>query len=179
MFGLSDFDVSDQEGKKRVFSSPRKFTNTHLGGIMVWMTRTHRNFPVRREAHQRVRSLVGTPLTSPRHILQFVGTDICRELIETYHVDVLVNKIKSFPGERVVITDVRFPNEGDIILDDFGGMVVYVDRLNPTAENVNRHHPSETALLEWGRFTDTIYNHRDGLVFLYEEVDNFLEKHGL
>ena len=42
----------------------------------------------------------------------------------------------------VVVTDVRFPNEADLI-DEFGGHTVRV--LRPSAE-VDDTHPSETAL---------------------------------
>jgi len=179
IFYLSDYDVYDQEGKQTNFPEPRIFTGGNLGSIMYWMANTHAKSPLKVGSKERVRSLIGTEFINPRHILQFVGTEICRELVPTYHVDVLIMKVKENPTGRFIISDTRFPNEGDLVLDDLGGMVVYLDRLNPSAENINKKHASETALLEWGRFSDTIYNHREGLNFLYEEVDKFLRRNDL
>jgi hypothetical protein len=179
IFYLSDYDVNDQEGKMRPFNRPVEFTDRNLGSVMFWMARTHASHPVREGAKEKVKAFVGKQLTNPRHILQFVGTDLCRELVPTYHVDILTQKIKDNPDGRFIITDVRFPNEGNLILDDLNGLVVYLDRLNSVAGNIDKTHPSETAMRAWGRFTDTISNHREGLNFLYEEVNLFLRKHNL
>jgi hypothetical protein len=179
IFFLSDYDVNDQEGKQTNFNRPRPFTGRNLGSVLHWMSRTHASYPLKRGVKEKVRSLVGTEFTNPRHILQFIGTDICRELVPSYHVDMVVREIKASPEGFYVITDARFPDEGDLVLDDLSGMVVYIDRPALLVENIDRRHASETALLNWGRFSDTINNHRDGLAFLYEEVDNFLGRHGL
>ena len=179
VFALSDYDVTDQDGKKKLFSKPKTFTDRNLGSVMYWMANSHPQTRVRPESMEKVRSLVGTELTNPRHVLQFVGTEICRELIPTYHVDVLVKRVKDDPNGLFVVSDARFPNEGDLILDELGGLVVYVDRPDPSAANINRSHASETAMLDWGRFSDRISNHREGLQNLFNEVDSFLERHNL
>ena len=179
VFKLSEHDVCDQEGKRREFPKPIEFTQGNLGSIMFWMTRTHQHYVVDKAAFRRIKELIGTKLTTPRHVLQFVGTDICRELIPTYHVDVLVHQIKNAPNAKFVITDVRFPNEGDLILNELEGKVAFVDRPNPAAVNIDRTHPSETAMQEWGKFSDTIRNHKEGLDCLYTEVNLFLERNNL
>ncbi len=178
-FQLTDDDINSQEGKMRRFLKPRVLTQTHLNVILNLMVETHRYHPLRKGGKAEVLSLVGTEMRTPRRVLQLVGTDICRALIPNYHVDVLVAQIRANPNKRYIITDVRFPNEGDVVLDAFKGLVAYVDRPNPAAQNVDRTHASETAMISWGRFVDNIDNHREGLDFLYVEVDNFLEKHGL
>lgn len=179
IFFLTDHDVYDQEGKKKDFLKPKVFTDRNLGSIMFWMARTHGHYPVKKGAKEKVRSYIGTEFSNPRHILQFVGTEICRELVPNYHVDVLVKQVRENPEGRFVVTDVRFPNEGDLILDELGGLVVYLDRPDYTVDNIDKKHPSETAMLKWGRFNDTIENHREGLSFLYEEVHNFLRRQEL
>ncbi len=181
IFFLTDHDVQNQEGKKKDFLTPKVFTDRNLGSVMFWMSRTHGHCPVPVGAKEKVRSYIGTKFANPRHILQFIGTEICRELVPSYHVDVLVKQVRDNPDGRVIVTDVRFPNEGDLILDELGGLVVYLDRPQPPSDsaNIDMKHPSETAMLEWGRFDDTIKNYREGLDFLYEEVRNFLRKQEL
>lgn len=179
VFGLTDSDVVSQAGKMRKFNKPRVLTQDRLNSIFILMTKTHRYHPLKKGGKKKVLSLLGTKLTTPRQVLQLVGTEICRELIPNYHVDVIAQQIEAAPEKHFIITDARFPNEGDIVIDRFGGLVVYIDRFDLEAGNIDRTHASETAMLGWGRFGDTINNHREGFSFLYAEVDNFLEKHGL
>lgn len=64
---------------------------------------------------------------TPRHILQYWGTEVCRQ---GFHDDIwiasLENKMRK-TGDDIVISDVRFPNEIKAI-KNAGGMVVRVVR---------------------------------------------------
>jgi hypothetical protein len=64
---------------------------------------------------------------TPRHILQYWGTEVCRN---GFHDDIwiasLENKMRK-TGDDIVISDVRFPNEIKAI-KNAGGMVVRVIR---------------------------------------------------
>lgn len=180
VFDLTDYDVYDQDGKMRLFRNPLEFSQTHLNGIMIWMSKTHRHHQVPHRALKTVKSRIGTRFDNPRRVLQFVGTEVCRELISTYHVDVVVSQVNKSPESKFVITDVRFPNEGNIIVDTMGGVVAKVIRQdNAAAQNIDRTHASETSMFEWGKFADTINNDREGLDALYEEIDRFLERNDL
>ena len=68
-----------------------------------------------------------------RRILQIVGTDMFRELINT---DVWIDKFKRTAGQHdyVVVTDLRFDNEAQVILD-LGGIVLEVVRPNNPIAN--------------------------------------------
>jgi hypothetical protein len=69
-------------------------------------------------------------ITSPRHLLQYIGTDVVRDLIsKTYWLDLMEAKIAKWRsiGVNCVITDVRFKNERDLI-KDLGGKVVRIQR---------------------------------------------------
>jgi len=69
---------------------------------------------------------LGKPIT-PRYILQYWGTEVCRN---GFHNDIwiasLENKIRK-THDNVVITDVRFPNEIDAI-KNAGGKVFRIKR---------------------------------------------------
>jgi hypothetical protein len=174
IFELSESDVETQEGKKRKFDSPIIFTQSQLGAIMYWMAQTHPNAKIDNEVHTAVKSLLGRELNTPREILQIVGTNVCRALVPTYHVDIV---LKDAQVEGLwIITDVRFPNEADLILDELEGSVVNVSRDIDNEGAVDMTHPSETAMKQWGRFADTVDNSKDGLDYLFKEVSEFLER---
>ena len=179
IFFLSDDDVHTQEGKERVFPKPVVFTQRNLGSVLYWMSQTHPSHPLKKGSRELVASLVGTELTTPRHILQFVGTEVCRAIIPTYHLDLVTKQVKDNPDKNFIITDIRFPNEGDLVLDDLGGSVVLISRETSGDENIDRTHSSETAMQDWGRFTDVIDNQKDGFYFLHSEVNDLLERQKL
>ncbi len=68
------------------------------------------------------------PNFSPRMALQVMGTDVLRN---NFHQDMwfltLQNRIRKNPGQNVVISDVRFPNEIKFIQDN-GGTLIRVNR---------------------------------------------------
>jgi len=76
---------------------------------------------------------------TPRKIFQFVGTDLFRDqakniipnIGEDLWIEVIRKKIldewKENPNQHIVITDVRFPNEADMI-HQMNGIIVRVKR---------------------------------------------------
>jgi hypothetical protein len=70
---------------------------------------------------------LGIPYLTPRWILQYWGTEVCRQ---GFHDDIwiasLENKMRK-TGDNIVISDVRFPNEIKAI-HNAGGIVVRVKR---------------------------------------------------
>jgi adenylate kinase family enzyme len=67
----------------------------------------------------------GKPIT-PRYILQYFGTEVCREnLLDNIWVHSLERKIQQH--ENVVVTDVRFKNEISF-LKSIGAVFVQIDR---------------------------------------------------
>lgn len=106
--------------------------------------------------------------TTPRWLLQNIGTDCFRKLI---HPDVWV--ISTFAdydeSKNVVITDVRFKNEADAIKKR-GGIVIRIKR--PT-DDYSITHPSETALDDYPNF-DAVINNDGTIDDLKEKVINLL-----
>lgn len=72
-------------------------------------------------------SRLGMPHLTPRWVLQYWGTDVCRR---SFHDDIwiaaLENRLKQRTGHSV-ISDVRFPNEVQAIRNA-GGIVIWVRR---------------------------------------------------
>lgn len=95
-----------------------------------------------------------------RDVLQYVGTDIIRKHKENWHVDILKSEIASLLEQeyKVVIDDVRFTNECDMI-KEFGGEVYFVSR---RGYNIVSTHESENILNDdMFDYDHTIYNNQD------------------
>lgn len=97
-----------------------------------------------------------------RSILQRVGTDCFRDhFSEDIWVKVVERKIRDMlskdPNARIVITDVRFQNEADMIRR-LGGVVLKVVRYTNAHKKTASQHASETQDIVCDRVIDN--NHR-------------------
>ena len=85
-----------------------------------------------------------------RTLLQYVGTEVVRAKYPDYWVEFVKGLLKLFPNEWdfVIIPDTRFPNEIDLVKQEFDCAAVRVTR--PNYENhlteEQRTHASETSL---------------------------------
>lgn len=98
------------------------------------------------------------PMTA-REVMQFVGTEIFREMYDNVWAQSTVNRIIKDESKFAVITDCRFPNEVEAV-QKAGGKVIRFTR-NPYPED---SHESETALdadnYDWSNFDAVIDNNK-------------------
>jgi hypothetical protein len=89
-----------------------------------------------------------------REFLQKLGTEGMRNGV---HTNAWVNALFAdyAPADRWVITDVRFPNEAQAVLDH-GGVLIRVNRSNNPVQP--SYHASETGLDNWTRWNYVIDN---------------------
>ena len=80
--------------------------------------------------------------TSVRQMLQVIGTDLIRRYAPTWHIDQLADDINSYKDKLIVIDDVRFPNEREMI-ESMGGECFYIVRSHMLDVS---NHSSETSL---------------------------------
>lgn len=93
-------------------------------------------------------------ITSVRHALQFIGTDLIRVYHPNWHIETMLASMK--PNEKYVIDDVRFPNEAQI-LQQYGVTFIFIIR--PILTNIS-HHASEESL-RWQDINNIIINNQD------------------
>lgn len=98
-------------------------------------------------------NLNGIQLTA-REVMQYIGTDIFRNLNSNIWIDATLNKIKKDTPNIALITDVRFPNEVESIQNN-NGIVIRLTR-SPILLN----HLSEIALDNYSNF-DCILDNKD------------------
>ena len=79
---------------------------------------------------------------SPRQLLQTLGTEWGRNMMgENFWVEIFRNAAEQY--DTVVVSDVRFPNEVDVITEDMGGVVYRVVKANSGS---NDQHLSEAGI---------------------------------
>lgn len=83
-----------------------------------------------------------------RRFLQVLGTEAVRgHLGEDVWIDALARKIEQSGARRVVVTDVRFPNEAQWVFSSYNGIMVRIRRLNEDGtlfdNGLSADHPSE------------------------------------
>ena len=81
---------------------------------------------------------------APREILQHMGTEGFRYIEPTFWVRKLFERIGDRSNQNVIVTDCRFPDEVDAIIDH-GGVHIRVERKNKDYAT-NMQHASETSL---------------------------------
>lgn len=102
-----------------------------------------------------------------RELMQRMGTEVGREIFgENFWVIQAMKKASQ--GDRIVFTDVRYPNELQAILEA-SGAIWRVVRNDVGAVNV---HASESALDEYP-FDQILFNN-DTKDSLYESIDQFM-----
>lgn len=80
-----------------------------------------------------------------RDLLQFVGTEMIRGYNPEWHVQQTIAAINSLPEDSlVVIDDIRFPNEKEMVEDNLGGLCFFIIR--PDMYSQVSNHASETSL---------------------------------
>jgi hypothetical protein len=84
---------------------------------------------------------------SPRYALQMLGTEWGRRCYSEVWVRKCLRRAEALrsDGYTVLISDVRFPNEGDFI-QWAGGFVVRVDRQKRSRASEYENHPSEALI---------------------------------
>ncbi len=83
---------------------------------------------------------------SPRRIMQLLGTEAVRGCIDDdVWIKAARRRVIRLPSRRVVITDVRFPNEADAIRS-WGGEIWRIER---PGLNAVEPHASETAMQDY------------------------------
>lgn len=127
---IGDYLVKNYGWEKMSFASALKdITSILFGWDRVMLAgETPENRKLREEKDEYWSKVFNDTIT-PRRMLQILGTNILRHhLGENIWVDVLKRKLIN-SDKNVVITDVRFPNEIDMIRN-LGGKMIRVERGN-------------------------------------------------
>jgi hypothetical protein len=171
-FDLTDEDVYGEVGKFRKFETPIELGYEHIRRILLWAGEDcNEGFKITNGVRNSTLLFLGTKFETPRNILQFVGTEICRDLVnKDYHALVVKFKIDKLGLKKVAISDSRFPNERNAIKKWGGTNVLIKGRTTEqAASDSHKSHKSENSLGADSEYDTVIIN--DGtLEDLYKDV---------
>lgn len=125
---LSHFDL--QEFKEVEFESTKNITIRNLDSILS-------EYGIFGNRDMFYTEHVGTSLKNPRHIAQYVGTEILRSYDQDIHL-----KHISLSSKNTVVSDVRFVSEYEYLLNK-DAVFFYIKRTSAENKITESSHPSE------------------------------------
>jgi hypothetical protein len=119
---------------------------------------------------------------SPRRLCQWLGTDVMRTQFDKEfflkRTDYAINSARQdFVEEvpRIVITDVRFDNEAEYIINNWNGVIWHIDageRVGSTLSTESAAHESEKGISP--HLISHEIDNSGSLEFCFQQVDNHL-----
>ena len=124
VFHVKREHLDDQSLKEVPFEEPIKITRSQLEHLNMLIE--FKNIYISEAAYAQVMKFEGTVITSIRHGLQLVGTDIVRNNVNPdIWLEIFAKNNKGM--DDIVVTDARFPNER-AYLKAAGALLVLVER---------------------------------------------------
>jgi len=164
VFRINRGDMDNPSLKELDFENPLELTETHILDLVSVLKDD--GFDVDMDTVLFLyKNFAGEKLTSIRHLLQVVGTDICRGHIkDDIWLEYIKNSIRSC-SDNIVITDARFKNERDF-LREMGAVICLVKRKG--FEN-GGSHISENQLGSDSDY-DLIINNNGSILSIQSEI---------
>lgn len=155
VFKLHHNFVNDPVLKEKEFETPITLTSAHFRKINLLMTdHLDQDEFFYNPYKASIAGLEGQVITSPRHLLQFIGTEYIRNRIHPdWHLQAAFSKstLAKLDQEGLYcVTDARFPNEYQFLANRFGEdfQGFYVERPEAEERLAESTHPSELQVLE-------------------------------
>lgn len=191
VFYLPIENFLDDDLKEKPLDRKIEFSSLHINSILGIIQTDHyyqRKFVEYHQLYdhavkQGVEDLIGIEFTTPRHILQIIGTEFIRNCVyPEFHCNVLAyytqSKLLSMaskkegPPIRFCIADCRFPNERKLVKDLRGTTILIT---SPT-DKTDCIHASEVSVGNRRSYDHQFYNEKQGLDKLDKDFVKFLSK---
>lgn len=144
VFGLSVEQFDRQDLKEIPFVTPVVLTKEHIQEFLMKFNLC----PV--QSNEFFNKHVGALLKSPRHIAQYVGSDVLRSIDPDVHIKAAIKQMKN--DSVNVVTDIRFKNEFEYFEREFDSdfVSVFIRRASKIPSNLAEAHVSERGILDIG-----------------------------
>lgn len=136
VFNIPRDNFDNQAVKEVPFSFQMAIMASDVDKILKYFEVPERFIPAAMLAH------AGTVLKSPRHVAQYVGTEILRNIDENIHINMALKLSAASTARFLVCSDVRFDNELKAV-QTRDGLLLGISRKAATPADVASLHPSE------------------------------------
>lgn len=116
------------------------------------------------------KALLGKDTATVREVLQYHGTQLRRAQDQHYWTNAMRQQIDAADAQYVVVDDVRFPDEADLIRAYPGGSLYRLDAYPGWKPGSYAGHESETALDDYPNFTKRYQPDKGDLSAVYKDL---------
>lgn len=116
------------------------------------------------------KTLMGKDTATVREVLQYHGTQLRRAQDPWYWIDAMRQQIDATDALYVIVDDVRFPGEADLIKAYSGGALYRLDAYPGWKPGPYAGHESETALDDYPNFTERYQPDKGELIGAYKAI---------
>lgn len=136
VFSVQRDHFDDQAFKEVPFTFDLRIMREDIDRILTYFEVPARFIPDTYLKHK------GVTLTSPRHVAQYVGTEILRSIDPNIHINMAFKLNSDSDAKFLICSDVRFENELKAVQDS-GGLVLGISRKVVVPADLENLHPSE------------------------------------
>jgi len=136
VFNVPRNHFDDQAFKEVRFDYDRFITPYDVERILNYFEVPARFVPGAIVAHN------GVQLTSPRHVAQYVGTEILRAIDENIHINMAFKMASASKARFFICSDMRFDNELTAVQQN-NGLSIGISRKKATPADLENLHGSE------------------------------------
>jgi hypothetical protein len=123
-------------GELRHLHEPIYLSASHIEKILEYFELPSRFVPDAIIKHK------GLKLTTPRHVAQFVGTELLREIDRDIHINMTLKLNSGSSAKFLICSDIRFQNELESIRNSHG-LILGISRKAAVPGDLINLHPSE------------------------------------
>lgn len=91
---------------------------------------------------QAILDHAGQQLTSPRHVAQYIGTEVLRSIDQNIHINMAFKLNSGSSAKFLICSDMRFDNELKAV-QQTDGLTIGISRAKAVPANLENLHPSE------------------------------------
>lgn len=170
---VASFLTNHKDFVKLSFASPLKDAVSSIFGwdreLLEGVTEDSRKF---REIKDEYWSAVLGKDITPRYMLQYFGTEVCRN---TLHKNIWIESFKAKASKinaNIVISDIRFINEA-LNIKDMGGYILYIERVNISQQY---SHASEVDIELIGQlYADYTIHNFNSLEYFMDNIESWYD----
>lgn len=164
VFGVPRDHFDDQAFKEVPFNFNRIIGSGNIEAILNYFEVPGRFIPAAALAHQ------GTIMTTPRHVAQYVGTEILRSIDQNIHINMAFKLNADSTAKFLICSDVRFDNELKAV-QDAGGVMFGIWREAIIPKDLKNLHPSEKEIPDLVKRADLVFHNESSIEKFQTDVE--------